>query len=433
MQGESTAEAVASPEPEAAMQGESTAEAVASPEPEAAIGWTLSGDMSPEMMARVQGMISLQGLQHPAPDASAGPDIETPGALDPATAAEPGAAGPGPSAASAAGAGGVGGWTMSSSMSPEMLERVQSMLVQQGLQPGASPPVPIMMPGSANAGVSSSPASFGGEKVLLEVVSWSSDAGLHPSSGGTLPDSAWSWVRGPPVFESGGQDTGAPWKTSVASRVEDDGALVVQTLPGGLWQTVFPDCGLSFPALLLTPVPPSIHAPAPANSESPAPPRSRLCFQLAVTLTPSSWGEQAGIFWYLDDSNYVKLVVEGGRDPAGSASVVFAAEEGGVARVLGKVPLTMPSSPESADALPTQTLRVELSADGTSVSGLLDNGYCARVVGKGTVPAEMVGGEGGQGLTRVGVSAHGGTADSGGRARFGRFSLLEIAGNRVSF
>ena len=49
---------------------------------------------------------------------------------------------------------------------------------------------------------------------------------------------------------------------------------------------------------------------------------------------PGDWGEQAGIFYYFDDDNYAKFVVEWTKD--GSMAAVLAQEVAGSASVSGK-------------------------------------------------------------------------------------------------
>ncbi len=49
------------------------------------------------------------------------------------------------------------------------------------------------------------------------------------------------------------------------------------------------------------------------------------------------WGQQAGLFWYVDDNNYLKLVLEGMKD--GGCAVVLAGEKNAVPAVIAKVPV----------------------------------------------------------------------------------------------
>ncbi len=49
------------------------------------------------------------------------------------------------------------------------------------------------------------------------------------------------------------------------------------------------------------------------------------------------WVQQAGLFWYIDDNNYLKLVLEGMKD--GGCAVVLAGEKNAVPAVIAKVPV----------------------------------------------------------------------------------------------
>ena len=72
---------------------------------------------------------------------------------------------------------------------------------------------------------------------------------------------------------------------------------------------------------------------------------------------PGERGEQAGIFYYFDDDNYAKFVVEWTRD--GSMAVVLAQEVSGSASVSGKA--TICKAPVPKDHAPKSVrLRLEV-------------------------------------------------------------------------
>eukprot|EP00443_Scrippsiella_acuminata_P109566 CAMPEP_0115580770 /NCGR_PEP_ID=MMETSP0272-20121206/4802_1 /TAXON_ID=71861 /ORGANISM="Scrippsiella trochoidea, Strain CCMP3099" /LENGTH=236 /DNA_ID=CAMNT_0003015709 /DNA_START=62 /DNA_END=772 /DNA_ORIENTATION=- len=77
-----------------------------------------------------------------------------------------------------------------------------------------------------------------------------------------------------------------------------------------------------------------------------------------VALTGTDWGEQAGVYAYVDEGNWVKLVVESGQE--GAAALIFAEQHNFVPRVVGKVPLTAPVAGAA--------LRLTMQEDGTAVA-----------------------------------------------------------------
>jgi len=190
----------------------------------------------------------------------------------------------------------------------------------------------------------------------------------------------WNWVR----------------EDQTGWRLEDQ-ALFIKTKAGGIWGNFFNDNLAS--NFLLRPSPDGCTA-----------------FEVSVKLEPRSYGEQAGLFWMHDDNNYVKLVVEGMKD--GSVALVLAREVKGEAAVVNKVPL-------GADVSPS--IRLELSPDGTKISGLLDTGYCMRLVGSCDV-SELQGSP-----LFLGLGAHGAKPEGSNWARFSSFRCLRIAANRIQF
>ena len=136
-------------------------------------------------------------------------------------------------------------------------------------------------------------------------------------------------------------------------------------------------------------------------------------------------GEQAGLVWYRDDSNYLKLVLQVGRD--GVVSVVFAAV------VDGDVTFVAEKECPANGAAPAN-LRIELAPAGGSAAAILDLAYCEQLVGvcEDVSALGLVGDE-----VRVGVMANGasGTDDQPSTqfAAFSNFNLLGLAPDRVSF
>jgi len=191
----------------------------------------------------------------------------------------------------------------------------------------------------------------------------------------------WNWVR---------EDKNA-WRC-------EEHSLAIKAKPGGIWGSFFSDnLAANF---LLRPVPEGCTA-----------------FEATVKLRPSGYGEQGGLFWMYDDNNYVKLVVEGMKD--GSVAIVLArySEANGSAAVINKVPI------ESG----VFSLRLELSPCGEKISGLLDTGYCMRLIGSCDAKTLL------SHTLALGLGAHGGSAEGSGWAQFSSFRCLRIAPNRVQF
>ena len=113
---------------------------------------------------------------------------------------------------------------------------------------------------------------------------------LHdPFKDRLTPD--WSWVR---------EDKTA-WRLT-------GGSLQIRRLPGNLWEK-----DNTAKNLLLRPPPKDVDA---------------FTAEITVSHAPTTFGDQAGLLWYRDDDNYVKLVKEWYD---GRTWVVFAAEREGKA------------------------------------------------------------------------------------------------------
>ena len=165
----------------------------------------------------------------------------------------------------------------------------------------------------------------------------------------------WSWVR---------EETEA-WRVG-------DGTLQIRMTPGNLWEKEN-----TARNLLLRP-----------------PPRDVKSFAAEVTVshTPIAFGEQAGLLWYRDDDNYIKLVKEfyDGRTWA-----VFAAERNGKADY------------READCRAERvTLRLTVAGDKVAAAFVPAGGTEWKSMGSFDFPA------GGSKLptARIGLTAHHGPA-----------------------
>eukprot|EP00929_Paragymnodinium_shiwhaense_P083283 TRINITY_DN44323_c0_g1_i1.p1 TRINITY_DN44323_c0_g1~~TRINITY_DN44323_c0_g1_i1.p1 ORF type:complete len:202 (+),score=54.59 TRINITY_DN44323_c0_g1_i1:73-678(+) len=84
--------------------------------------------------------------------------------------------------------------------------------------------------------------------------------------------------------------------------------------------------------------------------------------------------DEAGLFWYIDDENHMKLVLV--REPAGSVSATMAKVRGGEAVQHGRIAL----SQEEAER--PLKLRLELSGNGARMTGFVDYGAFMKSVGR---------------------------------------------------
>lgn len=205
-----------------------------------------------------------------------------------------------------------------------------------------------------------------------------------------FPGPEWTVIRG----EAGG------WSAS-------GGVLSLPTLPGGIWNSEMAQAKNMFLREL------------PGWDAKAAP----LAAEARVRMEPQSWGEQAGIWLYAADDHWVKLVVERKKD--GSTKVCFASRspDKPAASVANQ---DLPSSASKPGEEGGVSLRIEISKDRGEVAGLVNCGYCIRLVGKLGISFPS--------NTRVGVMAHGGDAEDPPRmAAIDQLRIIAIAPDRVQF
>ena len=123
------------------------------------------------------------------------------------------------------------------------------------------------------------------------------------------------------------------WEVAEAWRVED-GVLHVRALPGTLWG----DQDNAHNILI--------------RSETPV--VAGLTSQVSVVNQPTLQGEQAGLIWFIDESNYIKLIKE---CLEGTEWIVLAREENGKASLVNKIPIE------------TASVRLRLSFAGGRMTG----------------------------------------------------------------
>jgi len=180
-------------------------------------------------------------------------------------------------------------------------------------------------------------------------------------------DQAWNWVNEQP----------GAWKVA-------DGALHLRTLPGTLWG----ETNNAHNFLL---------HPLGERTEG-------VATRVTVRNHPQLIGEQAGLIWYYDDDNYIKLVKE---SLEGEQWIVLAREEGGQPALVDRTRLS------------AETAQLQLVLLGAELHGQFrcspeddwqEVGLCALV---------------GDAEPRVGVFTHGGPDEIERWAELRDFSILE--------
>ena len=178
----------------------------------------------------------------------------------------------------------------------------------------------------------------------------------------------WSWVR---------EDRDA-WKL-------DDGTLQVRLTPGNLWEKENTARNL----LLRDP---------PAGAKS-------FAAEVTVSHSPVAFGEQAGLLWYRDDDNYIKLVKE---FYDGGVWAVFAVERDGKAEYR-----------EADCRAQWVTLRLTVAGDTVAASFRPVGGTEWKSMGEfALAPADAKGR-----VARIGLTAHHGPADVERWAHFREFRI----------
>jgi regulation of enolase protein 1 (concanavalin A-like superfamily) len=183
---------------------------------------------------------------------------------------------------------------------------------------------------------------------------------------GKLAD-GWSWVR---------EDKG-DWNVK-------DGTLRIRATPGNLWEAENTARNLLLRA-------------APQGKKS-------FAAEVTVTHAPVTFAEQAGLLWYRDDDNYVKLMKE---FYDGKTSVVLAAEQAGKAVY-------------RESACPAETVTFRLTVAGDEVLGEYRAGGAREWTTVGKLPFKP--GDG----ARIGLNAHHAPSGTQRWAVVQEFRLLDV-------
>lgn len=172
-------------------------------------------------------------------------------------------------------------------------------------------------------------------------------------------------------------------------------------------------------------------------TELPAPPLllreldGATACEVTVTMPPSpgAAGEQAGLFWYINDDNYAKLVIERMQDRTGK--VVLARKQNGEYTVCNEAALDVE---ETQDAT---RLRFEMSADDSHLSGCVVGSYYTRLIGSCTASAASWGDNAQvEASLSFGISAHGRFDEetlTNRVAVFSDFTAIAVKKNRVQW
>lgn len=165
-------------------------------------------------------------------------------------------------------------------------------------------------------------------------------------------------------------------------------------------------------------------------TELPAPPRlvrslsgANAC-EVTVSMPDGqgSLGEQAGLFWHLSSDDYVKLVVQWAE--GGAASVTLAQ----VRANLEPVVCAEISLDEDEVHEPIR-LRLEQSADGRQLSGVVVGAYYMRLVGSCEVLSSVA-----PAMASISLCAQGGKDQRDLRAvHFSKFAAIAVRANRVQW
>ncbi len=163
-----------------------------------------------------------------------------------------------------------------------------------------------------------------------------------------------------------------------------DGALQIKALPGSLWQDTNDARNV-----LLRPAP-----DCPANVE------------VMVSNDPAVDAEQAGLVYYVDDDNYIKIVKEHLK---GDVWIVMARECGGEFTVVNKVPAE------------TATATLQLVIDGNRICGAFKRTLDGEPIDVGESAVDL------PGTPRIGILAHGASdEESARRAQFRQFKITAL-------
>ena len=180
----------------------------------------------------------------------------------------------------------------------------------------------------------------------------------------------WTWVR---------EDRG-DWNVA-------DGTLQIRLTPGNLWEKENTARNL-------------LLRDAPAGGKS-------FAAEVTVSHSPVAFGEQAGLLWYRDDDNYIKLVKE---FYDGRTWVVFAVERDGKADYR-----------EADCRAQSVTLRLTVAGDKVAASELAAGSAEWKPMGAFTFPPRDAEGR----AARIGLTAHHCPADADRRAHFRGFRVTD--------
>jgi regulation of enolase protein 1 (concanavalin A-like superfamily) len=183
----------------------------------------------------------------------------------------------------------------------------------------------------------------------------------------------WSWLR----------EDKPDWKLA-------DGALHIRLTPGNLWANENTARNL-------------LLRDAPKDVKS-------FTAEVTLSLSPADFGEQAGLLWYRDDDNYLKLTKEFYND---RTWVVFAAERGG-----------KPDYREAECRGQWVNLRLTVAGDKAAASFLPVGATEAKGMGTFDLPAPRDPNARAAPPVRIGLTAHHGAADSDRWAVFRDFRIV---------
>jgi regulation of enolase protein 1 (concanavalin A-like superfamily) len=182
---------------------------------------------------------------------------------------------------------------------------------------------------------------------------------------GKLSD-GWIWVR----------EDAAAWKV-------EGGALRIKAQPGKIWYKTKTAKNLLIRALS-----------APGTAEAP------VTIEVTVEASPETNSEQCGLYFYLDDNNFVKIIREHLK---GKTNILLVQE-------VKNIPQPQPAKEEAASSV-----RLRLAWSGAKVAGSYKAGGDWIAVGEAEVPAGA--------SASAGLASHGAAAEADRWSKFSDFRI----------
>jgi regulation of enolase protein 1 (concanavalin A-like superfamily) len=205
--------------------------------------------------------------------------------------------------------------------------------------------------------------------IALAVLVLQDKALFEEKFAGKLSD-GWTWLR----------EDASGWKL-------EGGALQIKAQPGKIWYKT------KTAKNVLTRV-----LPAAGTADAP------VSIEVTVEGSPETNSEQCGLYFYLDDSNFVKIIRE---QLKGKTNILLVQE-------VKNIPQPQPAKEEAA-----ASVRLRLTWTGTKVSGAYKAAGDWIAVGEAEIPPVT--------SASAGLASHGGAADADRWSKFSDFRISKAA------